>query len=104
MTRIAQALGVSRSHFAKRKADQTAARPRQYRKERDDELLRLIRDILDERQTYGYHRVLVLLNPSQKPVEQRHGRSIRQDFQTGLCRLPSLPRRRNRYASTRNVV
>jgi len=25
-------------------------------------LLRLIRDILDERQTYGYRRVLVLLN------------------------------------------
>lgn len=87
MTRIAQALGVSRSHLAERKADQTAARPCQYRKERDDELLRLIRDILDERQTYGYRRVLVLLNRQLALAGQpcvNHKRVYRIMRQNGL--------------------
>jgi transposase InsO family protein len=37
-------------------------RPKRYRKEQDEELLCLIREILDERKTLGYRRILVYLN------------------------------------------
>lgn len=87
MTRIAQALGVSRSRLAERKAGQTPTRPRRYRKEQDDALLRLIRDILDERQSYGYRRVLVLLNRRLSLAGQpcvNHKRVYRIMRQNGL--------------------
>jgi transposase InsO family protein len=45
-----------------RLSDTNAMRPRQYRKEQDEELLCLIREILDERKTLGYRRVLIYLN------------------------------------------
>ena len=62
MKRIAEAMDVSRSRLMERLGDTNAMRPRQYRKEQDEELLCLIREILDERKTLGYRRVLIYLN------------------------------------------
>ncbi len=62
MKRVAESLAVSRSRLAERHAGKTAARPKRYKKAPDQELLLLIRAILDERQTYGYRRVLAILN------------------------------------------
>ena len=55
-------MDVSRSRLMGRLSDMNAMRPRQYRKEQDEELLCLIREILDERKTLGYRRVLIYLN------------------------------------------
>lgn len=62
MKRIAEAMDVSRSRLMERLSDTNAMRPRQYRKEQDEDLLCLIREILDERKTLGYRRVLIYLN------------------------------------------
>lgn len=62
MKRIAEAMEVSRSRLMERIGDTKAMRPKRYRKEQDEELLCLIREILDERKTLGYRRILVYLN------------------------------------------
>lgn len=61
MSRVGEALGVSRSQLHARTV--TASRPRgPYRKAEDDELLPAIRRLVDERPTYGYRQIAALLN------------------------------------------
>jgi len=55
---ITETLGVSRSHQYEK-----ARKPRQrYRKAGDEGYLALIRQIIDDRSTYGYRRVAAILN------------------------------------------
>lgn len=59
MKSITDALGVSRSNlYAKRGSTPR----RRYRKDEDEALLPLIREIADARPTYGYPRITALLN------------------------------------------
>jgi putative transposase len=59
--RIAEALGVSRSHLHERARGQS--RPRgPYVKAGDEALLPLVRRFVDERPTYGYRRIAALVN------------------------------------------
>lgn len=61
MSRVAEALVVSRSQLHARASD--ASRPRgPYRKSEDAELLPAIRRLVDARPTYGYRRITALLN------------------------------------------
>ena len=61
MTAIAATLGVARSNLAERQAHR--ARPRgPYSKPGDALLLPLIRELIDERPSYGYRRITALLN------------------------------------------
>lgn len=62
MKRIADTLEVSRSRLSERLAQPPRQRPARYSKAEDEILLPLIRQIADERQTYGYRRVCTLLN------------------------------------------
>lgn len=62
MKRIAEAMDVSRSRLMERNSGSEVMRQRRYRKKQDEDLLRLISEILDERKTLGYRRVLVFLN------------------------------------------
>ena len=60
MRRIAETLGVSRSHLHVRL--QVDAKPRRrYRKAQDAALLPVIRRLVDTRPTYGYRRITALL-------------------------------------------
>ena len=61
MKTIANVLGVARSHLHERVHRPTAARG-SYCKAADEELLPLIRRLVDERPTYGYRRVTALVN------------------------------------------
>ena len=60
MKTIANVLGVARSHLHERVHRPTAARG-SYCKAADEELLPLIRRLVDERPTYGYRRVTAVL-------------------------------------------
>lgn len=62
MKRIAEALDVARSRLAERIASVPRKRPLRYSKAQDEVLLPLIREIVDERLTYGYRRVCAMLN------------------------------------------
>jgi putative transposase len=61
MKTIANVLGVARSHLHERVHRPTAARG-SYCKAADEELLPLIRRLVDERPTYDYRRVTALVN------------------------------------------
>lgn len=61
MRRVAQTLGVSRSHLHERLRHGTQPR-RAYRKSDDAQLLEPVRRLVDERPTYGYRRIGALLN------------------------------------------
>jgi putative transposase len=61
ITTIAATLGVARSNLIERRAG--SSRPRgHYHKAEDSRLLPLIRRLVDERPSYGYRRITVLLN------------------------------------------
>jgi putative transposase len=61
MKAVAETLGVSRSNLHDRVHQ--VSKPRgSYRKPEDDELLRLVRRLVDERPTYGYRRITALAN------------------------------------------
>lgn len=62
MKTIAEALGVSRTDQYRKPKSHKVAGKRFYRKPEDLQYLVLIREILDERVTYGYRRVTALLN------------------------------------------
>jgi transposase InsO family protein len=70
--RVAQTLGVSRSHLHERLRHGSKLRSN-YRKSEDAELLEPVRRLVDERPTYGYRRIGALLN--------------RERLQAGLPRL-----------------
>jgi transposase InsO family protein len=62
MKAITESLGVSRSNLYEKREEGRALRRRRYRKDEDDALLPLIREIVDVRSTYGYPRTTALLN------------------------------------------
>ena len=66
---VAETLGVSRSTLITRGAQPAASRSR-YRKGDDSELLTTIRQIVDERPSYGYRRITALLNRARKAAEK----------------------------------
>jgi putative transposase len=59
--RVAEALEVSRSQLHERLRHGSIPRGR-YRKAEDAELLQAVRQLVDERPTYGYRRIGALLN------------------------------------------
>lgn len=61
MKRVAEALGVSRSNLVERSNGRSKPRG-PYEKADDAMLLPLIRRLVDERPTYGYRRIVALLN------------------------------------------
>ena len=62
MKRVAEALEVSRSRLIERVGSKPRTRPPRYSKAEDEMLLPLIREIIDERPTYGYRRTYAVLN------------------------------------------
>ena len=65
MKAVADTLAVARSNLIER-ASRRAKSRRPYRKAGDDELLALIRRLVDERPTYGYRRIRRLINRQRK--------------------------------------
>ena len=61
MKAVADTLAVARSNLIERVSRRAKSR-RPYRKAGDDELLALIRRLVDERPTYGYRRIRRLIN------------------------------------------
>jgi transposase InsO family protein len=62
MKTICSAIGVARSSVAQRRKASGKQPRKQYHKAADQELLPAIREIVDQRPTYGYRRIHVLLN------------------------------------------
>jgi len=60
--RVAETLNVARSRLSERLVNGQRDRPIRYSKAQDEVLLPLIREIVDERLTYGYRRVCAMLN------------------------------------------
>ena len=82
MKRVAEALGVSRSHLAERARGQAPPRGL-YKKAGDEALLPLIRRFVAERPTYGYRRITALVNrelakDDQAPVNRKRVHRIMQ--------------------------
>ena len=65
MKAVADTLAVARSNLIERVSRRAKSR-RPYRKAGDDELLALIRRLVDERPTYGYRRIRRLINRQRK--------------------------------------
>jgi len=106
MKTIADVLGVARSHLHERVHRSTAPR-RHYRKAADDELLPLIRRVVDERPTYGYRRVTALVNRLRaaegKPTAN-HKRIFRIMKQQGLLLQRHSGRRKGRLHDGKVIV
>lgn len=62
MKRVAETLEVSRSRLVERVGSKPWIRPPRYNKAEDEMLLPLIREIIDERPSYGYRRTCAVLN------------------------------------------
>jgi len=62
MKRVAETLEVSRSRLVERVGSKPRIRPPRYNKAEDEMLLPLIREIIDERPSYGYRRTCAVLN------------------------------------------
>ena len=94
MTRVARALKVSRPHLSSTLHNE--ARPRgRYNIVDDDELLKRIRAVVDERPSYGYRRVHELLNRQahQKPVNHKRVYRVMKDAGLLLVRGHRRPQR-----------
>lgn len=65
---VAETMGVSRSRLGERVGSEPKPRKVRYNKAEDEDLLPLIRDIIDERLTYGYRRVCAVLNRRLKAM------------------------------------
>lgn len=76
MTRIAAALGISRSHLSTR-LNHPSCRKARGLSERDQQLLARIRPIVDSRPTCGYRRVTAHLNREEKAIRVNHKRVYR---------------------------
>jgi len=70
---IADTMGVSRSRQHEKKKQGGSSRKRYYTKAEDHGYLSLIRQITDERSTYGYRRVTALVN---RHLEQHNHRRV----------------------------
>ena len=62
---VADTLGVARSNLVEQLAGRTKRRDR-YHRQGDDELLAAIRQLTDARPTYGYRRIMALLNRARR--------------------------------------
>lgn len=92
MKAIADTLGVARSNLVEQLAGRTKRRGR-YRREGDDALLAIIRQLTDARPTYGYRRITALLNRARRasgaePVN--HKRVFRLMAQGKLLLQPNV--------------
>ena len=73
MKPIADTLGVSRSRqYEKRQEEKVFTRKRHYKRKDDEKYLFLIRQITDNRPTYGYRRITALIN--RHMTQQGHTR------------------------------
>lgn len=94
MTRIADVLGVSRSHLSV-SSSKAPVRRGPYRKKGDDSLLERIEAIIRERPTYGYRRVTAMLNRGADASRVNHKRVYRVMRQAQLL-LPKYTGRHQR--------
>lgn len=62
---------MSRSNLIEQINNTTSSREKNYRKLSDSEVLPLIEEILEERQSYGYRRITVLLNDKLKKMDRK---------------------------------
>lgn len=86
MKRVCEALAVSRSNIAERGKGESSPQGR-YRMPDDGWLLPLIREVVDERPTYGYRRIHALVNKALRAVGKNpvnHKRVYRIMKQNGL--------------------
>ena len=106
MKAIADVLEVARSHLYERL--RRPALPRgPYRKVTDEELLPLIRRLVDERPTYGYRRVTALVNrvlTAQGKPAANHKRLFRIMRREGLLLQRHTGRRKGRLHDGKVVV
>jgi len=105
MKPIADALGVSRSNLIEQQAKLKQPRST-YQKVADTDLLPCIRELVDERPTYGYRRITVLLNRrriSEGEPRVNHKRVFRIMQQHGLL-LQSYTGDRIERAHTGKVI
>jgi len=65
---VADTLDVSRSNLVERSKGRSKPRGR-YNKAEDDELLSIIRRLVDQRSTYGYRRIAALLNRERQAAD-----------------------------------
>jgi putative transposase len=75
--RIAETMGVSRTHQYEKRLNSRQGGKRFYHKPEDEHYLALIRKIMDERATYGYRRVTALLNRQLGNAPVNHKRVYR---------------------------
>lgn len=68
MRNIAESLGISRSNLIAKL--QAPRKRKEQSRQGDNEYLKLIREIIEKRPTYGYRRVAVLMNSELKRREQ----------------------------------
>ncbi len=81
MKRIAEALGVSRSHLH---CGRNSSPRGPYKKAGDEVLLQRIRAVVDSRPSYGYRRVTARLNRQQPNARVNHKRVYRVMKEAGL--------------------
>ena len=105
MKTVADVLGVARSHLHERV--HRPAPPRGHFCKADEELLPLIRRVVDQRPTYGYRRVTALVNrvltAEGKPAAN-HKRIFRIMKQQGLLLQRYTGRRKGRLHDGKVVV
>ena len=65
---MSRVLGVAKSNLSKRVNMRNETRSKRYHRESDNEVLSLIREVVDRRPTYGYRRVHALINGRLKTL------------------------------------
>lgn len=106
MKRVADVLGVARSHLHERVRRPAAPRS-YYCKAADEELLPLIERLVGERPTYGYRRVTALVNKvlaAEGKARANHKRIFRIMKRRGLLLQRHTGRRRGRLHDGKVVV
>ena len=106
MKAVADTLQVARSNLAERAARRRRTRP-PYRKAGDPELLAAIRVLVDERPTYGYRRITVMLNRQREALglpRINHKRIYRLSRRHGLLLERHSGRRPGRVHDGKIVV
>ena len=71
MKPVADAMEISRSNLTEQIKAAKPARPVKYSKPEDDVLLPMIRNITDERASYGYRRVTAMLNRKRENDDKK---------------------------------
>jgi transposase InsO family protein len=106
MKAVADTLGVARSNLHDKV--RRAAKPRgSYRKPEDEDLLPLVRSLVDERPTYGYRRIAALANKELARTGEpaaNHKRVFRIMRQNGMLLARHTGRRTGRVHDGKVVV